>query len=206
MTHRFDDFNRADSTTALGTASDWIDAWTASAGSTWGINSNQGYMVTSTGQAFAWLESNIADVYVEVVMGSAVGTDMGVVARVTTAPQYILGAWTNGTGFRAFSLSGGSFVQIGTTASGSLASGDVLRLTCNGTSITWSKNGTPQCSGTSPVGTTNTKVGLRAHNDTAVRFNSFDANAPSAGGITGPLVGAGHLINEGPLVGGRLVR
>lgn len=182
MTHRFDDFNRADSTTALGTASDGIDAWTAAAGSTWGISSNQGYSVTSVGQTFAWLEASISDVVVQAVVGTSAGTDMGIVARLSTTPIYILGAWTNGTGFRAFSNNAGTFVQIGSTTAGSLATGDTLKLTCSGTSITFALNGTTKCSGTSSVGSTNTKVGIRAHNDTAVRFDSFDANAPAAGG------------------------
>lgn len=43
-----DNFNRTDSTTTLGTASDGIHPWTAHVG-TWGINTNQAYCPTLSG-------------------------------------------------------------------------------------------------------------------------------------------------------------
>jgi hypothetical protein len=54
--------------------------------------------------------------------------------------------------------------------------------------------------------TGNVRCGLHTFQNVAHSFGDFEAADLSAATITGPLVGAGHLFGNGPLVRGRLVR
>jgi hypothetical protein len=173
VANRADNYNRADSATALGTPSDGGSAWVAQAG-TWGIASNTGYSVTTTIQSTAVLDSGSSNVDV-VVTTPTVGTDLGVIARAADTSNYLLFAWTSGTGYRLFKNVGGTFIQLGSTVTGTQGTGDTLEIKADSSNaITGYHNGSAIVGPvTESVGATNTKHGIRSHSETTTRFDDF---------------------------------
>lgn len=173
MSNRSDNFNRADTTNAIGTPSDGGSAWVQSAG-TWGISTNTGYESGGLSQQnIAVLESSLSDVDVQVTV-STLGSDNGLVARFLDTAHYLLFIYTAGTGYRMFKDVGG-FTQLGSTASGTGANGDVYKFSVNGSSLTGYVNGVSKITATDSAGSTNTQHGLRAFADSVVRFDNFSA-------------------------------
>jgi hypothetical protein len=134
------------------------------------------------GQATAVLESSLSDVEVQATI-VLMDTDVGLIARGADDTNYLLLAATVGAGFRLFKRVAGSFTQLGTTDSTTPANGDVLKISCNGTSIRCYRNGAEltNLAATDGAGLTNTKHGIRSFNDTASRFDTFSI-AGLAGG------------------------
>lgn len=190
MANRSDDFNRADSSSSLGSPSDGGSAWVASVG-TWGISSNRGYESSgAVQQNLAYLEASSAVVDVEVTI-PVVGSDLGLIVRFADSSNYILFAWTSGTGFRLFKVVGGSFTQLGTTDGGMLANGDVMKITVSsGNAFNCYKNGAEltNLAATDSAGSGNTKHGLRAYSDTTSRFDTFSITDNGAAAFDAALV------------------
>lgn len=83
-----DDFNRADSTTTLNTASDGIHTWNAQVG-TWGINTNRGYCPTlSGGIGVASVNYGSRDATLEVAFAT-VARPLGVVMGLEDSDDYL---------------------------------------------------------------------------------------------------------------------
>lgn len=180
MTNRTDDFNRADSTTSLGTPSDAGSAW-ATASGTWGISSNAAYNVGAGTEANAYLESSVSAIEVQVTI-STFGSDCGVNARLADVNNLLLGLMTLGTGIRLFKRVSGTYTQLGSTYNGTLASGDVLKLrTDSANALTLYHNGTARVGPvTDAAGSTNTKHGIRAYADSTSRFDTFSITGLSS--------------------------
>lgn len=85
--NRSDNFNRTNSTTALGTPSDAGSDWVAITG-TWGISSNKAYNVTEDSNAKAVLDAGTPDVSVTVTLTQNGGHNAGVFARLADADNY----------------------------------------------------------------------------------------------------------------------
>lgn len=181
MTDRADDFNRADSTSSLGTPSDGGSSWVAAAG-TWGINSNRGYLATSSGgQETAYLESSVADVDVQVTLAVS-GSDYGVCARLTDASNNLIGIRSGASDYRIYKRVAGSFTQLGSTVAVTSANGDVMKFTANGSSLTLYQNGVSKVTATDSFNNTATKHGLRSNADTTTRFDDFSITGIGGGG------------------------
>jgi hypothetical protein len=199
MTNRTDDFNRADSSSALGTPSDAGSAWVALAG-TWGIVSNAAYKVANAATyEAATLESSVSDVDVEVTLtqiGAAAAG--GLVARATDNSNYIMTQHDAGGGnIYLFKRVAGSFTQLGSTYSGGIIPGDVLKLTCNGSSLTVYKNGVSIITATDSAGSTNTKHGLFSHTagtTDSPRFDTFSITGLGGGGGAAPSLASRKLL------------
>src|SRR5437868_11244363 len=117
MTNRSDNFNRADTTNAIGTPSDGGSAWSQVSG-TWGISGNAAY--ESSGAAtnlVAALEAAVADVDVQVTIPAGGTTlDHGLNARLADDNNYLLWIWTaGGAGLGLFKKVGGSFTLLGSS-------------------------------------------------------------------------------------------
>ena len=200
MGNRTDDFNRADSSSSLGTPSDGGTGYTISSG-TWGIASNQGRCVSSTAQSIAYTEASAANADVQVTL-TTISTDIGVVCRVVDSNNYILGTATGGSGYRLYKRVAGSFTQLGSTSVNIPANGEVLKLTLNGSSLTLYSNGVSRVAATDSAHSTATKHGLRANSDTSSRFDDFSVTDLSAGGAAVSLL---HGLIRSNLTQGRLV-
>lgn len=183
MTDRTDNFNRTASSSTINSPSDGLGDYTVGAG-TWGIATGgaTGYESATTSQASCYLETSQTAGYIQVTV-STFSADVGLVGRVQDSTHYILGAVTAGQTFRVFMRSGASFTQRGSTSSVTMNSGDVIKLdiASDGT-IVLSQNGTARVTTSDTTYATETKWGLRTHNDTTSRFD--DLSFVGAGGAS----------------------
>lgn len=160
-----DTFNRADSTTSLGTA-DTGQAWTPLATTVWGIIGNTAYETGNAAQALAVVETGVSDCTVSVTM--PVMGDTGLCFRASDNDNNFV---TNPTAlYREQSDTGytllGSYPQIN--------AGDRLAVVLSGSTITVKVNGAAVLTVTDTFNQTATKHGLRSHNSTAARFDDFE--------------------------------
>lgn len=174
MTDRVDNFNRADSTTALGTPSDAAGDWVAQSG-TWGISSNTAYLVSSASNASAVLESSVSNVTASVKLATA-STFVGLVARAADNSNYILAIFNKtDTQVLLYKRVAGSFTQLGSTVFGvTINNGDTVSLTIDSANLIDAKvNGSSKITFTDSAGSTNTKCGIWSSTDTVSRFDDF---------------------------------
>jgi hypothetical protein len=175
MPNRQDTFDRADSSTSLGTPSDGGTAWQVAPNSpntVYGISSNQAKRFSTNdvpGGEIAWLETDMSDVEVTVTIANIStggANEMGIVARLTDEQNYIR-CRIAPTLVQIAAIQAGATTAIAGTAD-TVVAGDVFRLICNGTSIKVIKNPAESptntiLSGTSSFNQTATKCGLRGN-------------------------------------------
>lgn len=169
-----DDFNRADSTTSLGTASATGQAWTALNG-TWGISNNQAYLTANLSNSIAVIDTGFANCDIEVVY-SVTNVQSKVICRASAFNNYIVFN-SDGTLSRVVN---GSFTLLGSMSPNpGLANGDTIKITLNGDSITVKVNNGAKGSVltvTEAFNNTVTKHGIGAANTTS-RFDNFKITA-----------------------------
>lgn len=164
-----DNFNRANSTTTLGSASTG-QAWTAIRG-TWGVTSNAAYNVTH------------ADDDVVLINAGTGKNDQRVTCKVTPAAGLIVRSdstqancymWyiSNGGG-TLYKRVSGSYNNIG-TVSGTINPGDTCEMQIAGTAITIRVNGLQIYSGTDSTITTGTYSGMRSAGDGGAIWDDFN--------------------------------
>lgn len=175
MTTRTDTFDRANSTSSLGTPSDGGSAWTALSG-TWGISSNQAYTSAAISDSLAVLDSGSADTTVGVTVATN-SSNPGLIWRASDVNNLFL--WTrSGIVYRKQS---GSYTSLGTRST--FTSGDVIEVDLSGSTFTGWKNGVSWGADiTSTFNQTATLHGLRSDNNTGNRFDDFGIT--DAGGGT----------------------
>lgn len=171
MPNRSDNFNRANSASSLGTPSDSGSAWVALSG-TWGINSNQGYLVTDNGDDLAYLEASLADVTVQVTRADNLGTHVGICFRVSDVNNYWV--WHgNDSGRFLKKFVSGSPTTVYSDAS-AINPNDVISVTASGSSITAYINGVSITNTTDSFNSTATKSGIYSHfSDGTGRWEDF---------------------------------
>lgn len=191
MANRSDNFTRADSTTTMNPPSDGGSNWVAPGGTTWGILSNQGRLVTLAGQAIIVLESLLSNVEVQCTF-PVVGSDGGLVVREVDDSNYIvLKVATNA--LTLFTRIGGGFTQIGDAGVITVANGDVIKLRCDSADLlSVFQNGALKFSVTDASGSGNTSHGIRDNNDGVNRFSNFSITA-----FPPPVVGGTALEESG---------
>lgn len=194
--NRADNFNRGDTTNAIGTPSDAGSDWSQLQG-TWGISSNQAYESGSSSHAICVLETSESDGDLQVTM--AANDNGGLVARASDGSNYILLELSSDTPqMRLFTCIAGAFTQLGSTFSGGMNPGDVYKLTVNGTTIEGYQNGVLRVSGSSSHNQSETKHGIRSHLNTALRLDDFSFTG--TGGGTTPKNVFGKMLS-GPFGG-----
>ncbi len=172
MANRSDDFNRADAATPIGTPSDGGSAWVAAA-NTWGISGNRAYTSAGSSESDVTLDSGTSAVEVQVTI-STLSADAGLCFRLADVNNMLLAQLLVGTGIRMFKRVGGTYTQLGSTYSGSIASGDVLKVRADSSNnLTAYQNGVSRVTANDSAGASNTRHGLRTFNDTASRFDDF---------------------------------
>lgn len=136
-----DDFNRADSTTSLGTASDGVHAWTAQLG-TWGINSNQGYCPTlSGGGGRATVNYGARDCTLQFTTKVA-ASNWGATLAYESATDNIRVRYETAFTRIKLTLNRNGFASVDLiNVPGAWANNDVLKVVLTGNSATVFKNG-----------------------------------------------------------------
>ena len=132
MTNRTDNFNRANSATTPNPPSDGGSNWTVHVG-TMGITSNTGYFLGAS--IVAALESAVADCDVQVTMSVVNSSYPAIVWRLSDSTNWWM--WYGGGG--VYKDVAGSLTLVATRAT--FDDGDVVKLTCNGTTFAGLKNG-----------------------------------------------------------------
>lgn len=173
-----DSFNRANSTTSLGTTDSYAGGtaktWAVFGTGTYGIISNQAYAPSGSGHNVAYVDAGQSDVTITVTfaaydMAGSGGAKIGL--RIVDNENMVnIQARTDG--IVIYYYSGGSSTTVNDTA-GTLVAGDVIKVIASGTSIKVYRNGTLFSSATVALNQTATKHGINAQTYPAARFDNF---------------------------------
>lgn len=165
-----DTFDRADSTTSLGSA-DTGQAWTALSG-TWGISTNAAYLPGSASPAVAVIDSGKADLIAIEAKIPAFGSATRIVARVSAANTHIL-AQGEGTAYVLYKINAGTYTALGTGSAVAPAAGDVMRLELRGDEIKMLVNGVVIYTATEALNQTVTSHGISGVTADGKRWDNF---------------------------------
>lgn len=170
-----DNFQRADSTTSIGTTTTG-QAWVPARG-TWGISSNKGYSVTGADDDLLLVDSARADQKVTATFSSINSNEwgMGVVVRSdSTGANCYLATVAHSTGKIDIykKVNGGGYAQIGTVTLGQLTS-DTIVMTVIGSTIRVAANGATALTVSDTSIANLTYVGFRHATATWTRLVSF---------------------------------
>ena len=174
-----DNFNRADSTTTLGTASDGVHVWTPETG-TWGISSNQGYCPTlSGGLGYATVDYGARNCTLQFMIAT-VGRPFGAILgwEGTAADMIRIRCEIIATVHRLtiqLFRTGQTSLNFGTIDGIVWADGDVMKVVLSGQTVTVFRNGVSVTSANDSRfnDITGTKHGLYASTVTTARFEDF---------------------------------
>jgi hypothetical protein len=175
-----DSFNRAN---AADLGANWA---VQSGGSAITISGNQATSTASPAVEYYSATAAPDDGYAEIVVGTAVetvsDTGIGPAYRMATAAQTMYFAQTNTHETRLYKVVGGSFTQLGTDAA-ACSSGQTLRITCNGTAISVSVNGSTVIGPVTDSGIASGRAGIWSYKDaTTPQADSFAFGDLSGGG------------------------
>lgn len=168
-----DSFNRADSTTNLGsTDRGTVEAWTQNAG-TWGINSNAAY-ISAAATSIATLTGTADFEELSMTVSTWASGEAFLVFRYTDTSNYMRFGGTVGAAATLITRSAGADTATDTAdgTDGLLAAGDVLRVRCNGSVIECFRNDRLILCVSRTTNETATRVGMRLAT-TAPRLNDF---------------------------------
>lgn len=183
-----DDFNRADSTTSLGTTTTGGKVWEsldAGAGAaTWGISGNRAYCSATKPNGNVTIDAGVSDeVSVQVTLAALAegGTDAGLLARFADVNNFWMLYIDPGSNYAVMRRTGGSYTSL--TTGGAASPGDVLKITVSGMTLTFYVNGAQLHTVDDASFQTATRFGLRVSSGSgtasAIRFDGF-ALAPLA--------------------------
>lgn len=185
-----DSFNRANSTTTLGTTDSYnggtAKTWNALEG-VWGISNNEAYLSSSVGNFnVACIDAGTSDVTVKVVVGTTFQSAQRIALRVQDTNNFI--SLSLGTNYNLYRVESGSGTMIMATSE-QIFAGDVISITLSGSNITVNitgngKNYTGSVS--EPMYQTNTKFGISANN-TNGRFDNFQVDSLYNTVTSGPI-------------------
>lgn len=170
-----DNFERADSTTTLGTAGTG-QIWTAPKG-TWGIQTGKAYAVTATEDDTALIEAAITDMTVEAV-GSRQPQDGGnwmisLIARATDKDNlYLADVRLDGVA-NIYKKVAGVYTKLITVSGPALVGGDKLTFSVKGTQLILSLGGKYLAAVDDATYASGTKAGIRQSGTNPNRVNDF---------------------------------
>lgn len=175
-TQYFDDFNRANSTTGMGTSSSghtWVDL-----AGTWGIIDNQAYLVTPAGdgQSSSVIETTFADGVLQVqftsngtggITTTTSGAGSSVVFRAVDNNNYwILETAGGNAAWTLFTRSAGTFTaQFNSAVLPPISPGDIVTIILSGTNIQVRRNGYHVFNVNSTIHQNATRHGIRLFRD-----------------------------------------
>ena len=179
-----DSFNRADSTTALGSTdgAGTVNAWTQNSG-TWGINGNRAY-ISAAAASIATIPgaANLELVQFEIPVWSA--GDVQLVFRFTDTSNYLrFGGTIGGTATLEQVVAGAATtIAVADDDQGLflLSAADVLAVRCNGSVIECFVNGILALCVSDTTQESATRVGMRINTSIATRIDNFYLETTSA--------------------------
>ncbi len=184
MASRADNFNRADSTTAIGSPSDGGGAWTTEI-TTWGISSNRAYDVGANANGRAVLDAATGEMEVSAKLYGMSSARAGLLGRYSDANNYwIAQILADASLVRLYRVEGGGF-NLEANVTQSFSDGDTATLSMSGTSIAVKVNGVSVATLTSSFNQTATKGGIRSDGYAAPRWEDFAITDLGGGGATG---------------------
>lgn len=175
----YDDFNRADSTTVIGTPSDGGPAWVVGSGS-WGINSNQLYCSVSESGAYVTRDAGTNALDFSLKLNGSPYNSLSPVNGL-----YFRFADVDNTMFLNFSgrmlglrkKVGGVKTTIGTDytgATGTIVTGDVISVSVTaGGLITVKQNGITRITHSDNANSANTKIGVFTNSFINYRYDDL---------------------------------
>lgn len=196
MGSRSDTFNRTDSGIQVNPPTD--------GGSNWVLQTLGPEILTnkvrnnSGAGAHATLESSLSDVAVQCTFSTTLTTGgWGITFRVQDSLNFLYLNLDNTTDVSFRKRVAGTGTVLKTTTGLTIASGDVWKVTANGTSIEFFQNGTSRLTDTNSLYQTETKHGLRdGAGDNTMRWDDFTIDPAAT--AWGPLLG---LTNNRLVVG-----
>lgn len=200
-----DDFNRADnSSTGMNLGANW----TATVpNSDLGIISNQAYQTANTGDnaAFYSAVTLANNQYAQVTLSTVGDSYSGLIIRAS-ATDYVIGQAVRGASQMAmYWYNSGTYTQIGSTYSGDVTSGDVLRLEAIGSTFNLYRNSTLVVTGTNGSAPSSGKAGIAIDLDTD-RLDNFVCGDIIVNAVSGTDAGfSGSPDNTDPFTSGQAV-
>lgn len=193
ITHIEDDFNRADSSTTLGTSSSG-HAWTANRG-TWGISGNAAYQPVAGSPGVATVDLGDKDGRVGFTITAGTAEAWATFRWLDFSNSWFVGNVV-GSKYQLVKRVSGTQTTVDTSTTTNVTVGDVVVVYFQGDSITLYVNDVlTDVSATSSdnTGSTNSRVGLRTGSGTSTRFDTFfaDSGIISAPGVVGAAVTLG---------------
>lgn len=186
MGNRSDDFNRANANLNGATPSDGGSAWSDTAGNNWAVSSNQARVSAALfTRDTALLEASSSVGEVQATF-STLGNATALVLRAADASNHIC-SYVSSNSLANYKRVAGSYTQIGSTYTGSVVSGDVIKLgVTSANAISAYVNGTLRVGpNTDSTGSTNTKAGLESlSNLTTVRVDDWSFTDLAGGAAT----------------------
>lgn len=201
MANVTDSFNRADSSTGIGTA-DSGQSW-VNQGGTWGISSNQAFTATAAGdgQSTAVVDSGESDGTVSAIMAT-LQTDNGLCFRVVDNSNYLMVTVSFGSSIIIYERVAGGFTSLGSQST-TVVNGDLLSVVMSGSAIDIKVNGSTVKSITTTRFQTATKHGLRNFESFTPRWDDF--NFTGAGAAATPDMSFLHRMDRQRALRGRRV-
>lgn len=182
-----ENFNTADTGT-LGPQLSWTELF----GNTNVVtNAAQSVSIDATYGCVNRADSDLSSVdhYAQVVfLNVPASSSTGIIARKDSSATntYYISRFSNfaGTNWDTYKLIAGTYTLIGSSTSAVAAANDVIKIECNGSSITRYKNGASQNVATDSAITTGTRCGLATYMaGTAIRQDDFQASDLAASGL-----------------------
>ena len=179
-----DDFNRADSTTTLGSTPIGNKAWSYIGGGAnsalarWGIKSNQAYSSAAYGDILAVVDVGLASAVAKIDIKTR--SDVGLVFRVQDENNFFM-VWgdISANVYKVMKKIGGGYTTIFTSAV-AVVSGDKVEAVTSGDTITVYVNNVQVWTGTDAALNTATRYGIRLSviagnfgTESAARFDNF---------------------------------
>lgn len=173
----YDDFQRADSSTTLGSAIIG-GVWEPAVG-TWGVTSGGARSVSGVDDDIALINAGVANVAVNTICkkGSS-NFDVGLVVRATDKDNLYLARYPENGSTILYKKVAGVYTSIGTATGPALYSGDNVTLKANGSTLTLARNGTTVLTVTDTTHPTATKIGMRWKVGTTQYWDAMWAVAP----------------------------
>lgn len=178
MSNRSDNFNRANG--SIGTPSDGGSAWSVLSG-VWEISANNAFSNSIAAHTVASLEASTSDADVQatvVIKQNGCGLAARIADNSNYLRMYVQGADST---MHLYKVVAGVHTLLTEDLAVTYAAGDVIKISCNGTSVKCYLNGVEKLSVTESAGLTNTQHGLYA-NTSAPTYDDFSITGIGGGG------------------------
>lgn len=182
MSNRSDNFNRSNSSSVINSPSDGGADWVTPVG-TWGIISSKGYKSATFGVwGIAYLEASSSSVDLQFAAYPCGSEYLSAMLRYVDSSNRII-VEIESTFLKVFKIVAGTYTQLGSTYSGTISAGDVIKVSVGSSNVyTVYQNGTLRITtGADSAHSTSTKHGVTIYGTTP-SFDDFSITDTAGGG------------------------